>query len=50
MIEFEIYFRDLKPIVRRRLLDKFGTTRDQENWDVQPIAVVCREDEEENNT
>jgi hypothetical protein len=29
---FEIYFDDLKPEAKERLLEEFGTTEEQENW------------------
>lgn len=43
MKQFEIYFNDLKPKVRKLLLEEFETTRDNENWDVQPLTVIYRE-------
>ena len=35
----EIYFDDLEPEVKERLLGEFETTEDQENWETFPLAV-----------
>ncbi len=45
-MEFEIYFRDLVPEVQQQLLEEFHTTEDDENWEVFPIAVIDREEDE----
>ena len=42
--EIEIYFDDLKPEAQQEFLDKLGTTPEDENWDVFPIAVFVRDD------
>ncbi len=47
IIEFEIYFDDLRPEAQRRLLDKLDTSPEDENWDVVPIAVFVREKDKE---
>ena len=46
MKSFEIYFRDLTPEAQAGLLKSFETTEDEENWNVFPLAVIEREDEE----
>ena len=40
---FEIYFDDLTPEAKERLLEGFETTKDQENWAIVPLAVIERE-------
>lgn len=42
----EIYFRDLTPEAQKHLLEVFETTEEDENWDVQPLAIIEREMEE----
>ena len=44
--QIEIFFNDLKPEAQKAILDKFETTRQDENWDVFPIAVIVRETED----
>ena len=46
----EIYFRDLTPKAQSHLLKEFGTTEEEENWDVFPIAEIEREMEDDQNT
>ena len=41
--EMEIYFDDLKAEAQQELLDKLGTTPQDENWDMFPIAVIDRD-------
>ena len=43
-VEIEIYFDDLKPEAQKELLDRLGTTPEDENWDVFPVAVFVREE------
>lgn len=43
--KFEIFFKDLTKDAQERLLSEFDTTEAEENWDVFPIAEICREDE-----
>ncbi len=43
MTEFKIMFNDLKPMKRRELLEKLDTTKEIEKWDINPIAVVIKE-------
>ncbi|MFH1490341.1 MAG: hypothetical protein ABII06_15655 [Pseudomonadota bacterium] len=45
-ISIEIYFDDLKEEAQRRICEELGTTRDDENWDVFPVAVFERETDE----
>lgn len=45
MKEFEIYFRDLNSVAQMQLLVMFQTTEDSENWDTQPLATICRDDD-----
>jgi hypothetical protein len=40
---FEIYFRDLTPEAKFRLLKEFDTGKGDENWDTIPLAVMERE-------
>ena len=44
-VEIEIYFDDLKSEVQKEFLEKLGTTPEDENWDVFPIAVFEREED-----
>jgi hypothetical protein len=44
--EIEIYFNDLKPDARKEFLEKLGTTPEDENWNVCPIAIFVREEDE----
>ncbi len=39
----EIYFDDLTPEAQKRLMSKFETAADQENWETIPLAVIERE-------
>ena len=41
----EIFFDDLKDEAQKAVLDKFGTTAADENWEVFPIAVIVREED-----
>lgn len=41
---FEIYFRDLTEDAQLELCEEFETTPEDENWDIQPIAVIEREE------
>jgi len=43
---FEIYFDDLNPEAQRNLLATFGTTEEEENWDIFSLATIEREDGE----
>ena len=42
----EIYFDDLTPEAKERLLEEFETSEDQENWETVPLAVIVREVED----
>jgi hypothetical protein len=42
----EIYFDDLTPEAKERLLEEFETTDDHENWETVPLAVIVREVED----
>jgi hypothetical protein len=46
MQSFEIYFRDLTLEAQARLLEAFQTSESEENWDVYPLAIIEREEEE----
>jgi hypothetical protein len=46
-IEIEIYFDDLKPEAQQELLDKLGTTPEDENRDIVPIAIYVVEEDDE---
>jgi hypothetical protein len=39
----EIYFDDLTIEAQENLLEKFDTTKKEENWDIFPITVIDRE-------
>ena len=43
MHTFEIFYADLTPEARHRLLNTFATTPEEENWDIFPLAVIERE-------
>ena len=42
----ENYFDDLKPEAQAHLLMTWDTTKDYENWETVPLAVIEREVEE----
>ena len=42
----EIYFDDLKPEAQDRLLMTWDTSKENENWDTVPLAVIEREVED----
>jgi hypothetical protein len=46
MTQFNIYFKDLTAEAQEALEDIFGTNEKAENWDLVPVAVIEREDEE----
>ena len=50
MKTFEIYFHDLNPEAQARIMETFDTSEDDENWDVMPLAVVDREEDDEPET
>ena len=39
----EIYFNDLTPEAQAHLLNEFETTEEDENWEIQPLAILERE-------
>ncbi len=47
-VEIEIYFDDLKPMIQKEFLDKLGTSMEDENWNIVPIAIYVIEDEDNN--
>jgi hypothetical protein len=47
MIEFEIYFDDLSEDAQKRYLKTFNTSEEEENFEISPLAIIEREDEEE---
>ena len=47
IVEFEIYFDDLRPDVQQRLSNKLDTSPEDENWDLVPLAVFAREKDNE---
>lgn len=49
MKSFEIYFRDLNEEAQKNLLEEFETTEADENWETIALAIVEREDEEEDD-
>jgi len=44
MEQFEINFDDLTPEAQKRLMEIFDTTREDENWDIMPLAIIEREE------
>ena len=40
----EIYFNDLTLKAQKRLLKAFNTSESEENWDIVPIAIIEREE------
>lgn len=40
---FTIYFEDLTKSAQFYLLNTFKTTKDKENWEVIPLAIITRE-------
>ena len=42
---FEIYFHDLTEEAQEALLTELGTTGDEENFDICPLAIIEREDD-----
>ncbi len=45
-IEIEIYFDDLNPEAQQDFLEKLGTTPEDENWDIVPIAIYVIEEDD----
>ena len=50
MKTFEIYFHDLNPEAQARIMETFETRVDEENWEVIPLAIVDREEDDEPET
>lgn len=44
MITVEIYFNDLTVKAQKRLLKAFNTGEKEENWEIIPIAIIEREE------
>ena len=42
----EIFYDDLKTEAQIKLLKAFDTTIEDENWEVQPLAIIEREDDD----
>ena len=49
IVEFEIYFDDLRADVQQRLLNKLDTSPEDENWDLVPLAIFAREKDKEDD-
>ena len=47
MKSVEIYFRDLTPEAQAQITEAFSTSEKEENWDVAPLTIVDRQEEEE---
>lgn len=45
--EFKLYYDDLTEVAQHYLCVHFNTTSEEENWDSIPLAVIKREQEEE---
>ncbi len=45
---FEIYFNDLTKEAQEALLKEYETSVEEENWDIFPLAVIerCEENED----
>ena len=50
MKTIEIFFRDLNQEAQAHIMETFGTSEEEENWDVMPLAVVDREEDDEPET
>jgi len=44
MLSVEIYFRDLSPEGKKKVLHELQTSEEDENWNYQPLAIVDREE------
>ena len=44
MIEHDIYYHDLTREAQEELCKNFETTAEDENWDIYPLTVLCREE------
>lgn len=44
---FDIYYEDLNKEAQEALCKAFGTTPEEENWDMVPLASIQREEDEE---
>jgi hypothetical protein len=45
MKAFEIYFDDLTNEAKKDLLESFGTSSEEENWDLIPLAILERDED-----
>jgi len=45
----EIYFKDLNTEAQVHLLKEFDTAEGKENWDIAPLAILEREDDNSGN-
>ncbi len=46
ILTVEIFYDDLKTEAQIKLLKAFDTTIEDENWEVQPLAIIEREDDD----
>lgn len=46
MKSVEIYYHDLTLEAQAQIVEAFGTSEQDENWDVVPLAIIDREEEE----
>jgi len=46
MKQIEIFFHNLTEECQEEILDAWGTTPEDENWEYIPLAIIDREDTE----
>jgi len=46
---FNIFYDDLTEEAQKRLCEAFSTSEGEENWEVMPLAIIEREDDNESN-
>lgn len=46
MLKYKIYFDDLTEVAQNRYLKTFNTSEEEENFEMSPLAIIEREDEE----
>ena len=46
---FEIFYGDLTKEAQERLCEAFSTSEGEENWEVMPLSIIEREDDNESD-
>jgi len=46
---FEIFYDDLTKEAQKRLCEAFSTSAKDENWEVIPLSIIEREDDDESD-